>query len=195
MLCEKANWIISKIKKEFGDDLQGEPFRFGSTEEGTALKEKYDIDISVSFKHDAFATIFDMYEILGDFLMNLEGKYDVLRVRKQTVSIGVFFDLGYGREGKLDIVPIKITNRKGNKTSGYLHKNSSDFFPIHSYQKTDPIILSKEKLSKTQKEILIALKKWKKNKNVPISSHLLQNFIQDAYYCNSNRIPHGLTKR
>jgi hypothetical protein len=119
----------------------------------------------------------------------------MISVRKQKVSIGVFFDLGYGSEGKIDIVPIKITNRKGNKTSGYLHKNPSGIFSNHSYQKTDTYLLGKTRLSKTQKDILVGLKKWKKKEYVPISSHLLQNLIQDAYLENANKIPRGLTKK
>lgn len=194
-LCEKADWLISKIKNEYTSALKGEPFRFGSTEEGTALKEKYDIDVSVSFKPDAFASTYDMYEILYEFIRKMEGKNGLLRVRKQTVSLGVYFDLGYGREGKVDIVPIKITNRRGNRTSGYVYKKSRDLFSTNSYQKTDAFLLSKERLSKPQKEILVALKNWKRKQDVPISSHLLQNLIRDAYAYNVNRIPYGLTSK
>lgn len=194
-LCEKADWLLAKIKNEYTSDLKGEPFRFGSTEDGTALKEKYDIDVSVSFKPDAFASTYDMYEILHEFIKKLEGRNGLLRVRKQTVSLGVYFDLGYGREGKVDIVPIKITKRRGNKTSGYVYKKTHNLFSTNAYQKTNAFLLSKERLSKTQKEILVALKKWKRKQNIPISSHLLQNLIRDAYSYNVNRIPHGLTSK
>lgn len=194
-LCEKADWLILQIKKEFDSDLKGEPFRFGSTLDGTALREKYDIDISVSFKPDVFSSTFDMYEILFDFLKNMEGENGLVKIRKQTVSIGVFFDLGYYRKGKIDIVPIKITKSRGNKTSGYVHKKSQSIFSTHSYQKTDTLVLSNERLSVTQKKILVALKKWKANQHVPISSHLLQNLIIDAYAYNVTRIPSGLTNK
>lgn len=194
-LCGKADWIIQSIRREFGVALKGEPFRFGSTKEGTALREKYDIDISVSFKPDSFATIMDMYLILEEFLKKHIGRNGAVRVRRQNVSVGIYFDLGNGYEGKVDIVPIKITRRKGNKTSGYMHKNGVGLFSTPTYQKTDPILLSKDKLSNTQKSILIALKKWKAKEDVPISSHLLRNLIKDAYSCNVNRIPYGLTEK
>ncbi|WP_153799678.1 hypothetical protein [Foetidibacter luteolus] len=195
VLCEKTDWLISKIKNEYTSDLKGEPFRFGSTEEGTALKEKYDIDVSMSFKPGAFASTYDMYEILYELIRKMEGENGLLRVRKQTVSLGVYFDLGYGQEGKVDIVPIKITKRKGNKTSGYIYKKSRDLFSTNTYQKTDTYLLSKERLSKTQKEILVALKCWKRKQGVPVSSHLLQNLIKDAYAYNVNKIPYGLTRK
>jgi hypothetical protein len=195
VLCEKADWLISQIKHTYTSDLKSEPFRFGSTEDGTALREKYDIDVSVSFKPDAFASTFDMYEILYEFLNEMVGRNGLLRVRKQMVSFGVYFDLGYGREGKVDIVPIKITKRRGNKTSGYVYKKSRNLFLTDTYQKTDPYLLSRERLSKTQKEILVALKNWKRKQDVPISSHLLQNLIRDAYVYNVNRIPFGLTNK
>ncbi len=195
VLCEKADWLISQINDKYSSDLKSEPFRFGSTEDGTAIKEKYDIDVSVSFKPDAFASTLDMYEILYEFLNEMEGSNGLLRVRKQRVSFAVYFDLGYGGEGKVDIVPIKITKRKGNKTSGYMCKRSLNLFSSNTYQKTDPYLLSKEKLSKTQKEIIVALKNWKIKQGVPINSHLLQNLVKDAYLYNLNRIPYGLTRK
>jgi hypothetical protein len=194
-LCEKADWLIQQIKKKFDSDLKGEPFRFGSTKDGTALREKYDVDVSVSFKSDAFFSALDMYHILEDFLIGLTGVNGITEVRKQNVSIGIFFNLGFNSTGKVDIVPVKITKSKSDKTSGYMHKNGRSFFASHTYQKTDTTLLSKTNLSKTQKEILIALKKWKRKENIPISSHLLQNLICDSYSCNRNNIPKGITAK
>ncbi len=194
-LCEKVDWLIRNIKNEFGTALSSEPFRFGSTEDGTALREKYDVDVLVSFKPDAFASISNMYGELESHVKQLTGQNGIIRVRRQTVSIGVFFDLRYGREGKVDLVPVKITEKEGNKTSGYLHKNRAGLFQNHSYQKTDTFLLNKAQLTKTQKKILVALKKWKNKEMVPLSSYLLKNLILDAYACNVKRIPYGITRK
>lgn len=193
-LCAKADWLVRNIQLEFDSLLNGEPFRFGSTEDGTAIKGKTDIDVSVSFKPGSFRSVADMYERLESHVNKLSGKNGVTEIRRQRVSIGVFFDLPGGRTGKVDLVPNKITKSRGNKTSGYLHTNAKGLFATPGYKKTDTVLLSGDRLSDTQKAILTALKGWKEKMDVPISSHLLKNLILDAYNCNVHRIPRSLTK-
>ena len=50
-----------------------------------------------------------------------------------------------------------------------------------SYTKTNIKALNSIKLSSTQQRIVVVLKKWKTKNDLPISSHLLQNLILDAY--------------
>jgi hypothetical protein len=194
-LCAKADWLIQKITGKFGWAIKSEPFRFGSTESGTALKEKFDIDVTVSFRHDAFGTIKDMYNIIEDYLNTLCGSNGIISVRQQKVSIGVLFDIGNGSAGKVDVVPVKITNKRGNRTAGYIHKNGAGLLGIDSYQKTDTTLLKKQRLSSVQKEILIILKNWKRKERIPISSHLLETFMRDAFCCNTGRMPPDKTNK
>ena len=56
-------------------------------------------------------------------------------------------------------------------------------------------MLKSVKLTETQKNILLILKEWKTTKNVPLSSHLLQNLILDAYDVNYGRVPRKFTKK
>jgi hypothetical protein len=194
-LCTKADWLVRSIQREFDPLLNGEPFRFGSTEDGTAIKGKNDIDVSVSFKPGSFRSVAEMYDRLESHVNKFMEKNGVTEIRRQRVSIGVFFDLPDGRTGKVDLVPNKITKSRGNKTSGYLHTNVKGFFATPGYKKTDTVLLSEDQLSDTQKAILRALKGWKEKEAVPISSYLLKNLVLDAYACNVHRIPRGLTKK
>jgi hypothetical protein len=59
-LDEKADALIVLLKSEFGDKLAGEPMRFGSTENGTALAENFDIDVCLPFKPGSFSSTGEM---------------------------------------------------------------------------------------------------------------------------------------
>ena len=188
-LCAKTDWLIGKITERFGWAIKNEPFRFGSTESGTALKEKFDIDVTLSFRHDAFRTIKDMYNSVEDYLHTLLGKNGILNVRRQKVSIGILFSMDNGLTGNVDVVPVKITTKRNNKTAGYMHKNGLGLFGVDSYQKTDTTLLKRQRLSPAQKEILVILKNWKKKEKIPISSHLLETLMRDAFRCKRGRTP------
>jgi len=194
ILLQKSDWLIEIIKNKFADDLKKPPYRFGSTEKGTALKEKFDIDICVSFKPSTFSSTTEMYFSLLETLNKYNNTNGIIKIRDQKKSIGVFF-LVNGIEQKIDILPHKITKTKGNSTSGYLYVNNKGLFAKPSRTKTDIQLLNSIKLSETQKKILIVLKDWKNKKQIPLSSHLLQYLVLDAYFANKNHIPRNFTSK
>jgi len=189
-LNEKAVQLANMLIKEYGNLIHAMP-RLGSTELGTALKEKFDIDLGVNFRHNSFPSTEEMFFSLLTFFEKKVGRASITRVRDQKVSIGVFLKVE-GIEHKIDIVPCKLT--KGAGGSGYLYVNDSSLFGKKSYTKTNIGVLGRVKLSRTQQRIAVALKKWKQKEDLPMSSHLLQNLILDAYEY-VDRIPHGLTKK
>lgn len=193
-LAKKADWLISKLKAEFGKELSIQPYRFGSTEMGTALRENADIDICLPLRAKFFSSTGDMFFIVQEYLESLIGVNGIVRIRNQKKSIGVFFKIG-GYEEKVDILPQRITAKRGNKHSGYLYVNNTGLFQKSSYTKTNPNLLKSVKLSQTQKDILILLKDWKIKESLPVSSHLLQNLILDAYDYNRNFIPRNFSKK
>ena len=165
------------LEKEFGGKLKKSPFRFGSTEKGTALSKDFDIDICLSFVPNAYSSIPMMYDTVLDFLQNPQGVNGIIRVRDQKKSIGIFFVID-GSEYKIDILPQKISKSKGNKTSGYLYVNRKGLFEKSSRTKTDITLLNSITLNEPQKKILITLKRWKQNEGISISSH----FVAIPYY-------------
>jgi hypothetical protein len=188
-LDEKANLLASLLSKKFSDKLANDPIRLGSTEKGTALSNKFDIDISLAFKPGSFNSTAEMYESILNFLEGLVGRESIVRIRDQKKSIGVILRIR-DTEFKIDIVPYKLTKKKGNKTSGYLYLND----PTNpSFTKTDVQALNSLKLSDTKKKIIVVLKHWKDKNNIPLSSYLLENLVIDAY--KNNSVPKAFTKK
>lgn len=188
-LDEKADKLIELLKLEIGDLLAGEPMRIGSTESGTALADNFDIDICLPFKPGSFMSTGEMFSYVNNCLEKLVGKQSIVEKRDQKKSIGIILELR-GTRRKIDIVPYKLTASKGNKTSGYLYVNDPD---NPSYTKTDIHALKSLKLTETQKKIVVVLKHWKQKYDLPLSSHLLQNFVIDAY--KRNYVPKKFTEK
>lgn len=195
LLCEKSDILISLIKKEFAYKLSGEPMRLGSTEKGTALRKNFDIDVCFSFKAKSFSSTKKMFETVFDFLQRQIGRYSITDVRDQKKSVGVIFIID-GKEYKIDVVPYKLTDSNRNSSSGYLFVNDKSFFSDHSsYTKTNIQALKSIRLTETQKRIVLILKQWKKSISLPLSSHLLENLVLDAYQYNRFRIPQLFTHK
>lgn len=193
-LCQKADWLIGKLTTEFGREISTQPYRFGSTEMGTALRDNADIDICLPLRAKFFSSTEDMFFTVHEYLESLIGSHGIVKVRAQKKSIGVFFQIR-GYEKKIDILPLRISPKRGNKHSGYLYVNKTGLFERPTYTKTNPNLLKGVSLIQTQKNILILLKDWKRKESLPISSHLLQNLILDAYEYNRKFIPRNFTKK
>jgi hypothetical protein len=192
LIDEKARLLSGMIINRFRDKLAGNPERLGSTEKGTALQQKFDIDLSVKFKHNGFASTVDMRFALLKFLKSKVGTNQIVEVREQRSSIGVLFNIE-GKEYRIDIVPIKIT--EGNKHSGYLSVSETSILSNnYSRQKTNIKVLNSIRLSETQRRIILVLKHWRIKNDVPIGSHLLENLVLDAY-AYARTIPNGFTKK
>lgn len=188
-LNDKAAKLIELLKVELGDMLAGEPMRLGSTENGTALADSFDIDICLPFKPGSFSSTGEMYSFLNKVLEKLVGKQSIVETRDQKKSIGVILELR-GEKRRIDIVPYKLTAKKGNRTSGYLYVNDPN---KPTYTKTDIQALKSFKLTETQKKIVVVLKHWKRKYSVPLSSHLLQSLVVDAY--ERNYVPKKFTNK
>jgi hypothetical protein len=194
-LQEKADLLICLLKARFSNKWASEPFRIGSTERGTALRDKFDIDIALTFKKSSFRSTAEMFDDVANFLSNKIGYYSIIKVRDQSVSIGVFVVVNQ-KEYKIDVVPKKRTSTSGKKKSGYLFVNDSNFWRDNSsYTKTDFHALNSVRLTEVQKKIIIILKHWKVKNNLPLSSHFLESLVLDAYGVNRNRIPGNLTEK
>lgn len=195
LLNERADWLISLLIKEFGEDLRHPPMKMGSTEKGTAIRGKFDMDIALPFRHDSFRSTEEMFDTVYDFLDNYIGKYSITEIRDQKKSIGILFKMN-GQSYKIDVVPYKITKSRGNKSSGYLYVNNTSLLGNNStYTKTNVHLLTEKNLGETQRKIVIVLKHWKQMHNLPMSSHLLENLVLQAYRSNSGNIPRSITKK
>jgi len=186
-LREKSDWLIEVLTNEFKSNLKLTPYHFGSTEQGTALKETFDIDICLSFKPKTFTSISAMMDEVFTFLKTLDGLNGIRQIRKQKKSVGLLFHVN-GKEMKIDILPYQSSNNHKSDHSGYMYLNKG-IFEAPSRSKTDVKLLSNIRLTETQKKILIILKDWKQKSDIPVSSHLLQYLILEAYKANRGYLP------
>jgi hypothetical protein len=194
-LREKGKTIVQLLKQRFHGLLKDEPIFMGSTEKGTAVRRKFDIDIGLLFRHDSFYSTADMYNAVYGYTHSLIGSHSVVEVREQKKSVGIICRVG-SKELKIDIVPCKLTKGKGRSKSGYLSVNEDSLWGVRStYTKTDIHLLGKQKLTPTQKNLVMLLKEWRHRKEVPLPSHLLENLVLDAYQYNWGRIPRNLTDK
>ena len=191
-LAKSAQTICDKIHGEYHTMLRARPQFFGSSQKGTALAEDFDIDISLQFKPDSFSSTEQMFDDLSDFLDSLVGTSGITRVRLQKRSIGLFLNIGK-EEYRLDIVPIKLTKRK---KSGYLYVNDRTWlFDNSTIKKTNIDVLTKTRLTQVQKEIVVLVKKWRNENDLPLSSHLIENIVIRCYGEYKGRIPKGITAK
>lgn len=188
----KSDWLMERLQAEFSGLLNSTPYRFGSTEKGTALAEGFDIDICLPIKPTAFSSIPDMFRSIHETLKRYIGVNGIIKVRDQKKSIGIIFLIN-GIEQKIDVLPHKIT--LGSKTSGFLFVNKKGLFEKSSRTKTDISLLNSLTLSETQKKLLVALKSWRNKRDIPISSHLLQYLVIESYIENRGYIPRKFTDK
>ncbi|MAC94213.1 MAG: hypothetical protein CMC96_01795 [Flavobacteriales bacterium] len=193
-LSNKAKKITCLISSNFQNKLGGHIVRIGSTEDNTALAEDYDIDISIPFAPKSFSSTSVMYDELYNFIEEKFNDPDLIKIRAQKKSIGLLFEIN-GEYYKIDIVPYKLSQSKGNKSKGYLFVNNDSLFQRNSYTKTDISSLKGITLSPVQQKIHIALKTWKRNFDIPISSHLIKILLLDAYKSNKGKIPRSFTDK
>jgi hypothetical protein len=191
-LSSKAEILSILVENNYKSKLGSHILRIGSTEDNTALSDEFDIDISIPFNPNSFSSTSDMYNNLLTFLKNNFHDDDLVKIRTQKKSIGLIFDIE-NVEYKIDMVPYKLSNK--NKTSGYLFVNNDSAFNKDSYTKTDILSLKSIKLTPVQQKLLICLKHWKRNFEVPIGSHLLKMLILDAYKDNKGKISKDFTAK
>lgn len=192
-LYERGKIIIEALHKEYYYELSTQPIPIGSAHLGTALLDNFDLDYGLLFKANSFPSTEAMYMEVASFLLKHKERLGIDKIREQRKSIGLFVNV-LGEDHKIDIVPCKKTI--GSKTSGYLYKKNTSFLSDNSsYTKTDIPLISQNKLTQSQKDIIVLLKNWRDANNIPLGSHLLQTLVLDAFNCNKGRLPKNISER
>lgn len=129
----KRTEIKEAIEEKFGDKIYA-PFNSGSLAKYTAINKKFDIDLMVPFKRNAFTssgTLEEMFTATYDFIY---AKYNTVAiVRKQKVSIGIeFYPDAEGHTVKVDVVPARELTVDQYLKDNYLNLYVSDTFGLIS---------------------------------------------------------------
>jgi len=172
--------LCNKIYKHYGSRLKSRPFYYGSSVKGTALKGSHDLDIALQFWYDSFGSLGEIYDDLWLLLNSFKKEGLIWSIRLQNNSIGVFLNV-YGEKLKIDFVPVQVTKKKSS--SGYLRVNRQSLFSDKStIKKTDVKLLTSVRFTPGEKEVIVLLKKWKKENGIPISSYLLEQLVCRTYH-------------
>lgn len=184
-----AKLLEQVISNQYWSKLSGELYRQGSTQKGTALASAYDIDIVVTFRQGSFKSLRQMYDDVFSFLEHISESLPIMMVRQQKKSIGLLYNVS-GKDYWIDVIPYKISNPSKSKTTGSLCVNEiRGLFGYSGHTKTDPKKLGRQQLGKTQRNVLILLKRWKQEYALPIKSILLEHLIKNAYRNKKGNIP------
>jgi hypothetical protein len=189
----KCEEIIKFVEREFEYELSNVPFQWGSNAKGTAIEGKSDFDIMVRFCRGSF-TLKEMYHsVLSAFEKKFKDNF-LVDVIDQKKSVGLVFNF-QGEKVRIDVVPMRAIDDNPKNTASNLYVNNKGLFSNPTITKTDIPLQASVRLTPTQKKIIIMLKKWKADKNVPMSSYMVQLFVVKAYERNRNKIPRKLTDK
>jgi hypothetical protein len=192
-LRTKADQLSVFLQREYHGELVSAPTFYGSTEKGIALAKDFDIDLGVPFHASRFSTG-GMYDDLQDAVETFAARHGGARVRLQDKSIGILFPYGNSHL-KLDVVPLRVSDERVSKMVGYLFVNSGGLFSNPSRTKTDLNASLSLPLDDAQKKLMVLLKEWKRENDLPFSTYLLQTVMNDAYMRNRGRVPASLTSK
>jgi hypothetical protein len=180
---KKRDDIKTELQSNYTDKVYT-PINSGSFAKHTAINIKFDLDIVVPFKKDAFNTLEEMFNSVYDFLY--EKYQNEAIVRKQKVSIGLeFYPDSEGETIKLDIVPgrelnldqyseDKKLNLYVNSQYGILEEKS--YIQTNIQAQIDHITAKKNERMKIR-----LLKAWKHYNNEQYKSFLLELLVVKAF--------------
>ena len=189
----KCEQVIKFIEKEFVFDLSDVPFQWGSNAKGTAIEGKSDFDIMVRFHRNSF-TVKEMYFSVLDAFREKFNDNAIVEIVDQKKSIGLVYNLK-GKSVRIDVVPMRDIDTNPRNTASNLYVNNKGLFSKPTITKTDIPLQASLQLTPTQKKLIIMLKKWKTDNDVPISSYMIQLFVVKAYEKNKYNIPKKLTDK
>lgn len=190
---KKCEEIISFLEKEFKYELSTVPFQWGSHVKGTAIKGKSDFDIFARFYRDSFS-LEDMYHTVYEVLNNKFKNNSLVEIVKQKKSIGLIFNLR-GEKVKIDVVPMRDIDNNPKNTASNLYVHKLGLFANSSFTKTNMPLQALVRLTLSQKNIIMILKKWKEDNQLPISSYMIQLIVIKVFERNKGNIPRKLTDK
>lgn len=174
--------IISLLLAKYAT-VSYSPFMLGSMAKHTATNAKFDFDIVVPFKKDAFSTLEEMFNEVYAYLR--ENLSDDIEVRKQKVSIGIIYPTDKDDVTvKLDVVPARENKQDDFKESHNLNlffNDSTWGFEKGSWTKTNiHAQIDYIKGKSDERKVIRLLKIWKKYRDEDYKSFMLELFTIKA---------------
>lgn len=170
----KGDEIKQFLNEQYGSKIY-EPFNSGSYKKHTAINTKFDLDLVVPFKRNAFSTLEKMFE---DVFEKLTEQYqNETPIKKQGVSIGLTFD--EEDEINIDVVPARETSQDSfpEHKDLNLHKTQND-----GYLKTNiHAQIEHIKAKENERKVIRLLKVWKACHQYKYKSFFVELLVIKAY--------------
>lgn len=178
----KKDDIISLLLEKYSD-VSYAPFMSGSMAKHTATNAKFDFDIVIPFKKNAFASLEEMFNEVYKYLC--ENLSDDIEIRKQKVSIGITYPTDNDDVTvQLDVVPARENKQDGfNETHDLnLYFNDGAWgFSKGSWTKTNiHAQIDHIKGKSDERKVIRLLKIWKKSHGEDYKSFMLELFTIKA---------------
>ena len=179
---ERKDIIVSLLTEQYSD-VSYTPFMSGSMAKHTAINVKFDFDIVLPFKRDAFNSLEEMFNDVYKFLC--DRLPDDVEIRKQKVSIGITFPTDKdGVAVQLDIVPAREHKQDDFKETHNLNLYfNDDAWGVKKGCWTKTNIhaqIEHIKGKKEERKIIRLLKIWKKSHGEDYKSFMLELFAIKA---------------
>lgn len=190
----KRQEVKDALNEEYGTDIV-KIINSGSYSKFTAINTKFDLDLCIHFKRGRFGSLIEMYDSVFTFLKNKYKKEDkdLVKVRKQKVSVGLKFNVG-GEDVLFDVTP----GRKLPADSSSDENDVKLFLNIEddpSSKKTNIHKQLEEIKGRTnERETIKLIKVWKYNHKVELKSFLVELLTIKAFE-KADEVPRGLWAR
>jgi hypothetical protein len=160
---ENLRNLRNKIEKQLKSGLKGTPRTYygGSYKKNTMISASYDLDIVLYWSPDTPYTLQNLYKAVGSVLQR---NWDYVHKKK------VGWELPFNGDFHIDVIPGKESST--DNRYAYLYNNETR----GRFQTSIEIQVNYVRNSKRQDTIRL-MKLWKKRKNVPIKTFILEHMI------------------
>jgi hypothetical protein len=188
---EKRDAVQKALEKKYAGKLAGNIIYSGSIAKSTEINIKYDVDLIIPFKYDAFPNLEEMSRDLFRFFQTEFKDDHKMPARDQRVSVGLTFSKP-GISISMDIVPGREIKRDGYEPDRYLNlydSNEKRYFQTNIKKQIDAIKLSHD----NARNIIRLIKIWKFHQNrKALKGFIIELLVMRAFKDAGDKIPSGL---
>lgn len=188
---EKRDVVQKALEQKYKGKLAGHVFYSGSVAKSTEINIKYDVDLIVPFKYDAFPNLEEMAKDIFKFMQNEFRDVHRLPPRDQRVSVGMTFAKP-GVNISMDIVPGREIKRDGYEPERYLSLYDSEdkrYFQTNIHKQ----ITALNQGNPNVRNIIRLLKIWKYHQSrKALKGFILELLVIRAFKDAGDKAPNGL---
>jgi hypothetical protein len=174
----KRDKVKKALEQHYGSK-QKKIINSGSYAKHTAINTKFDVDLCIYFNKDAFKKLEIMHNDVYEFLNNNYKKSDndLIKVRKQKVSIGLTFNVD-GEDLLFDVTPGRKMKEDDNDSDINLYLNVEE---ANSKKTNVEKQIDNIKGRTKERECIKLLKVWKYKHNKEMKSFFVELFVIRAF--------------